>query len=500
MKVLIGFDLLLAYILRQDDIEGLESLFSWIDKIGMKKYADKGSIMLLTHFIPIDDFSRFHGFEYLDKEPSLPSYQAALLFSLNNALHEDEKLWGRVLLMQLNQLIEGNIDYLITDNNVAQRISEVLGIEERVYSVEDFLERCALEYRELDKNKGIVIQKLKMGQLDINDSFFDSFKKDYSPYYECWFQQKMKDPVYVAYDNNKIKALLKLKEEYVDEDYSDIIPSFSPCTRLKICSMKVDYTGEKLGQRFLHIIFMEALEKKVDEIYVTIVNNSSMRRRLINLLEFWGFKYYGKKNYREEVYVRKMIKNVQGSPFFYYPFQALKTPTFIIPIGNNYSRELLPPFYRSEIGYEIEPYKAAIRKVMVLKDAPLELGNGCNLLFYQINNYSQDKSRIIASGIVNNVRRNFLKKEDFIRCCRKRSILSLNALTNMWNQNKDLVVVEFLYNYSFEDEKNIISSQILRKANLNIEILASNQALEIDHNQFLYIISNTIYEKNIIAN
>ena len=71
--------------------------------------------------------------------------------------------------------------------------------------------------------------------------------------------------------------MLKLKIEDVDEDYSDIIPLFPKAKRLKICSLKVDYTGEKLGERFMRIIFDHALENKVDEIYVTIFNMFSGR-------------------------------------------------------------------------------------------------------------------------------------------------------------------------------------------------------------------------------
>ena len=53
MMFLIGFDIMLSYVFAPDDIEGIESVFKWIDKLRLKKCTDVGSLMLLTHFIPI---------------------------------------------------------------------------------------------------------------------------------------------------------------------------------------------------------------------------------------------------------------------------------------------------------------------------------------------------------------------------------------------------------------------------------------------------------------
>lgn len=496
MKILIGFDLMLSYLRKQDDVEGIDMVFNWIDKLKFKKYTDAGSIMLLTHFVSLNEFSRFHGFEYITNQPLLSELQKKLLPLLAYSLHKEEKNWAKVLLMQLNQIIANNADYLITDNIASHRLAELLGIEDRIYTIEEFLERCTAEYRNLDLNKGIAIFRMKLGQLNIADPFFETFKKDYNPYYEnVWIKKKAEDEVYVAFEKKRIRALLKLKLEGKDEDYHDIFPPFLPCNRLKISSMKVDYTGEKLGQRFLHIIFMQAVEKKVDEIYVTIVNRSAIRRRLINLLEYWGFKFHGLKDNYEEVYVRSMKTKDWSYPFFYYPFQSKKKPTFIIPIGYNYSQELLPSFEYLKKEGDIEPYKAAIRKIIVLQDPFFKISSNSNLLFYQINQYNQGK--IIASGIVNHIKQNFKAKKDFIRYCRKRGILTLTMLEDLWEHFENLMVVDFLYNYSFDGD-NIVDG-VLQKADVDVNLLKQNKGLRINSCQLAKIINGTSYEKNIIA-
>lgn len=495
MKILIGFDLMLSYLLTQDDVEGIESVFKWTDKLGMKKCTDAGSLMLLTNFVPTAQLLRFRGFECIIKQPLLLDYQKALLPLLEGGLRKDEKNWAKTLFMQLNQIIAGYADYLITDNTASHRLAEMSGIEERVYTVEDFLERCCFEHRDWDSNKGIAIRQTTFGKLDFTDPFFDTFKKDYNPYYEIWLKKKAKDNVYVAFWKKRIRALLKLKTEGTEEDYSDIVPTFPPGNRLKISAFKVNYNGEKLGQRFLHIIFRKAIEKRVDEIYVTIVNKSATRRRLINLLEFWGFKFYGIKEKREEVYVRSMKKNMGDSPFFYYPYQSLHNPTFVIPLGYNYSHELLPDSSILNKESDVEPYKAAIRKTIIFPNMPLKIEKGHNLLFYQINRFSF--SSVIASGIVCGVKRNFPSETSFIRYCRKRSLLTLNMLTDLWNRNQNLVVIDFLYNYSFEAKE--ITDETLQSADIDISALKQNQVIEINRNQFAQIIKGSFYEENIIT-
>lgn len=53
--------------------------------------------------------------------------------------------------------------------------------------------------------------------------------------------------------------------------------------------------GFRLGERFMKIIFDNALKNKVDEIYVTVFDKRDEQRRLIDLLEQWGFILWGKK-------------------------------------------------------------------------------------------------------------------------------------------------------------------------------------------------------------
>ena len=149
------------------------------------------------------------------------------------------------------------------------------------------------------------IHKVKFGTLDINDSFFDSLKKDY-PEFTSWYEKKKQDDVYCYKEKNKILGLLILKiEEPELEDYSDIKPIMKKNRKLKVSTFKVAISGKKIAESFINIIFDQASSKAVDEIYFTIYDNDEKKINLIKYFEKLGFRYYGKKN-KELVYVKFM--------------------------------------------------------------------------------------------------------------------------------------------------------------------------------------------------
>ena len=80
----------------------------------------------------------------------------------------------------------------------------------------------------------------------------------------------------------------------------------------------------RLGERFIKIIIDNALNYKVEEIYVTIFNKREEQVRLINLLVDWGFEFYGIKNGTERVYVKNFNRTLINKDLYNakknYPF------------------------------------------------------------------------------------------------------------------------------------------------------------------------------------
>ena len=150
----------------------------------------------------------------------------------------------------INELYCERVDALITEDKQLLNKASLLGISDRVYTIDSFLEQVTIENPELADYEVLSVRKSLFGNLDLSDDFFTSFKEDY-PGYEKWFNKKADETTYVCLSEGKPIALLYLKVEGKNEDYTDIDPPFPPKRRLKIGSFKVTLNGFRLGERFL---------------------------------------------------------------------------------------------------------------------------------------------------------------------------------------------------------------------------------------------------------
>ncbi len=121
---------------------------------------------------------------------------------------------------------------------------------------------------------------------------------------------------------------------------------------MKIGTFKVTSNGFKIGERFLKIIFDNALQYNVEEIYVTIFDKRPEQIRLISLLEEWGFNYHGVKTTptgEEKVYTKNFDKKQEIDPLHpkkAFPFSSSQSAKFIsfqfiLNTTQSYSRILL---------------------------------------------------------------------------------------------------------------------------------------------------------------
>lgn len=491
MRILLALDLLLAYIRKKDYIDGLDLLFLWLDKLGCECCIDLASVAAITHFATPDTLSRLNRFSFLMEVPQ----KGSKIQTLEELVFHYDKLKKvdnlRTLLPHLAWIDNGRIDYLLTENPSLHQLSTLIGLDNRVYRIENFIEKCATEHRNLDPFKGAVVKRVKMGSLCYEDAFLDTFREEYGSYYPIWFHKKAQDDAYVAIDSQGcLRALLKLKTEGEDENYSDIKPTFVPAKRLKICSLKVDYNGQRIGERFMRIIFETSLREKVDEIYVTVFNNSRLRKRMTSMILTWGFVLQGRKTNGEEVYVRRLRqKNLSSQKKF--PFCHYENSAYILPIQESYASDLIPDTSIVE-DMDVEPYKRAIKKVVVLNGDDKQLQEGSLLLFLRVS-ANKERNGIIAIGTVERVIRNINTEKQFILSCRKRSCLMDSQLRDIWKrQTSKKVVVEFLYNYSFA-KSMIVKEPALRYAHAT-EVQLPHY---ISKEEYKQLIRGTAYERYI---
>ena len=360
----------------------------------------------------------------------------------------------------LNEVFVGRVDILITEDKKIHKKALELGIQDKVFTIDSFLEKTFAEHPELVNYKVLNVQKLKFGKIDLNDTFFDSLKEDYVGF-DKWFIKKYDEEAYITINSNNgmLLSFLYLKVEDENENYSNINPQFSPKRRLKIGTFKVISNGFRLGERFVKIVFDNALKNHIQEIYVSIYDKRPEQRRLIDLLEQWGFVLWGTKGEGELVYVRDFspkfdIENLKAC----FPYISKGKNAYIVPIYPEYHTELLPDsILNTESPKEfIEdfPHRNCINKVYVSRAMEPYPSVGDILVFYRTGGYY--KSVVTTIGEVLEVKTDFQDENDFILYCRKKSVYPEQALRDMWRYStRKPFVVNFLYTYSFPHRINM---------------------------------------------
>lgn len=435
-------------------------LFKWLDNLHYTK---------CIHQITVDEINKMKAGNTrevmnikLDSYNTLKVQQAlnSRVKSVSDTFDINDNDRNDTLL--LNELFIGTVDFLITEDKKIRRKAENLNISNRVFTIDTFLEKVVAENPGFVDYKILAVKKEFFGNIKLEDEFFDSFKQDY-PEFEKWFLKKSEEISYVCKSDEKITAFLYLKIEREDESYNNISPTFSKKLRLKIGTFKVTLNGYKLGERFLKIIFDNAIRNKVDEIYVTIFNKRPDQKRLIDLLADFGFTEYGikKNDYGDElVYVRKMNKVFNNqNPKLSYPFFDKKSKAYLVPIYPEYHTNLFPDsILRTESPanfIENEPFRNAISKVYISRSIFRDLHCGDIVIFYRTGGYYE--SVISTIGVIENIITDIKDGQQFIDLCRKRSVFSDKELLEHWNYrtNNRPFIVNFLYTYSFPKRINM---------------------------------------------
>ena len=436
-------------------------LFFWLDKLRYDK---------CVHPVSVGEIEE-HGDERVRNafRAKLQSYQvlkftsalAAPVQSVSDQLDRTDN--DRDDTKLLNELFVGRVDILITEDRKIHRKAALLNLVDRVFTIDQFLEKVAAENPELADYKVLSVRKTQFGFVNVADPFFDSFRADY-PGFDTWFMRKSDELVYVCLNGNALAAFLYLKVERPDEPYPDILPAFAPQRRLKIGTFKALLNGFKLGERFLKIVFDNAIRQRVDEIYVTIFPDTVEQQRLIGLLEDFGFVLFGTKKTGERfefVYVRSMAPAFNTTePQVTFPYVSRSSRTFLVPIYGEYHTDLLPDSILNTESpadfVEMEPHRNAIRKVYVSRSIRRDLLPGDTIVFYRAGG-NKYKSVVTTLGIVERCRIDLSSEEEFLRACRHRSVFTDAELRAQWNYKRwdRPFVVEFLYAYSFPKRPNL---------------------------------------------
>lgn len=294
MKVLLDTNIIIHRESHNVVKSGIGILFRWLDQLGYEK---------CIHPLTIDEISKYKDQKIVNTfRTKIESYRvlktiAPDTLQIKEIIRvKDKNENDRNDSTLLNELASRRVDILITEDRSIHKKAKLIGESLKIFTIDGFLEKVNAEYPDLAEYKVLSVKKEYFGNINLNDGFFDSFREDY-PGFDEWFNKKADEVAYVCSDEIKrIVAFLYVKTEGERERYDDISPPLLPKKRLKIGTFKVISNGFKIGERFIKIIFDNALRFQVDEIYVTAFDRGDNKLRLIQMLKDWGFDEHGSKS------------------------------------------------------------------------------------------------------------------------------------------------------------------------------------------------------------
>ena len=293
----------------------------------------------------------------------------------------------------------------------------------------------------------------RFADIDLNDTFFDTLKNDY-PDFEVWFQKKSEgnSKAYVQYTDNNLQAFLYLKDES-GEELTDVTPARPACNRLKVGTFKIDAHNTKLGERFVKKIMDAALDKKADEIYVTIFPK---HEGLIRILQRYGFNEEGKKG--AELVLVKNMKTITGDILKDYPLiRTTDKRKFLLSIYPRYHTQMFPDsILQNEESQKYElvkdiSYTNSIHKIyLCFMPDTAQLQRGDLITIYRTNDGAgpaRFRSVITSVCQIEEIKTNkeFATVEDFLAYTNYYSIFNPDEL-KQWYRQKNCYVLKMTYN------------------------------------------------------
>lgn len=357
----------------------------------------------------------------------------------------------------LYEVYLNRVDILITEDRKLRNKAVILGLSNRVFSINAFISKVTAENPSLIEYKMLAVEKTFFGNVDVSNVFFDSFRKAYEGF-DRWFAGKCDEEAYICNsDTGNILGFLYLKTEGPGENYSDILPAFKPKRRLKVGTFKVESTGFRLGERFIKIIFDNAMQRNVDEIYVTLYTDREELAALDHLLQRWGFVRHGIKlnNGKEETVLVKSLKD------FYPEFSARNNfpnilrncKKYILPIRPEYHTTLLPD---SKLNTENkvdflgrDPHRYALQKVYITWAPANGIKSGDLILFYRMGEDGTNKkytSVLSTIALVDEIIHSIETENNLLQFCQNRSVFTTEEIKRFWaDHRRHLKVLKFIF-------------------------------------------------------
>ena len=330
---------------------------------------------------------------------------------------------------------------LITEDTRLLSKAKTKGVGDSVLTVRD---ACSLiNNQDVRVSAELVnIKDVYCHSLSIDTPIFDSLRQAYKAFND-WFERSAKDgrKAWICGHSDDIQALCIYKDEQNEIVTNENIAL--PGNLLKLCTLKVDRNGLKLGELLIKQAFDYADLNNKDYVYLTV--DEINHKYLIDLIADFGFQRFGTdKKGRDTVYVKSFISSKSRDAIFnnatspleflvnYYPaVDARNVDTFLVPIQPHFHGRLFPDLViQPSIFPSLEDSVGnAIKQAYLCKSNTKSVEVGDLVFFYR----TQDQKSITSYGVVER----FLYKqnsETIYNLVKRRTVYTMDEIREM-NRN-----------------------------------------------------------------
>src|SRR5690554_4752810 len=220
MRVLLDTNIIIYRENKKMTNYSIGHLFRWLDKLKYDKLIHpltKKEIAEYQYADPAESMTlKLDAYQELKTQAPLAEQVAS--FAATTDKNEND----RIDTALLNEVYQGRVDLLITEDKRLRRKADLLGLGNKVLSINAFLTVVTNENPDLIEYKALAVKKVTIGTLDIHNDFFKSFRNTYTGF-NAWFSKKCDEDAYICCDDKgQLLGFLYLKVENENENYFDI--------------------------------------------------------------------------------------------------------------------------------------------------------------------------------------------------------------------------------------------------------------------------------------
>lgn len=317
--------------------------------------------------------------------------------------------------------------------------------------------------------KNDYLETKKFSEINLNDTFFDSLRKDYDGF-DDWYIRKAKEAekAYVMYHENKLSGFMYLK----DETQTIQLESYSleKGRRLKIGTFKLNSRGTILGERFLSRALRDAVNAGHDRAYVTVFEKHG---GIVKLFKKFGFEEAGKTQ-SGELFLGKRLKKISTNPYKNFPRVLVSDTVHSLAIYPEYHTRLFPDSkLQTETQHVVKDIALTntISKTYLTKIKKAEdFKPGDTIFIYRISNKIPRKyhSAITSVCTLIEVKKidKFIDYEEFLNYIGKGTVFSEEELNDFWINKTYPIIIKMIYNFPMV--KKIILNEFSNIIDLSI--------------------------------